>query len=313
MVLAMVVASFEGRDVISIQDFNREELDFILETANRMKPVANEGSDLLKGKILACLFFEPSTRTRLSFESSMIRLGGGVIGFAQAKASSVAKGESLSDTIKTVENYADVIVIRHPSNDAAKIAADAASVPVINAGSGSWEHPTQAMLDLHTIKDAKGRIDGLTIALLGDLLYGRTVHSLTYALANYNVKLYMVSPEELKMSRDVLNNVQGKIDYVETNDLEAVLPKLDVLYVTRVQKERFPDPADYEQVKDSYKINRDLLKKAKSDLVVMHPLPRITEIDTDVDDTSHAWYFKQVRHGIYTRMALIGLVTGKIK
>ena len=309
----MIGEMFEGRDIISMHDFSREELDFILDTATRMEPIAETGSDMLKGNVLACLFFEPSTRTRLSFESSMTRLGGGVIGFAEPKVSAVAKGETLSDTVKVVENYADVIVIRHPSNDAAKIAADAASVPVINAGSGSWEHPTQAMLDLHTIRAAKGGIDGLTIALLGDLLYGRTVHSLTYALANYDVKLYLVSPEPLKMKRDILDDVKGKIDYEETGNLESILPRLDVLYVTRVQKERFPDPADYEKVKNSYRINKDFLKRAKSDIIVMHPLPRVTEIETDVDDTAHAWYFKQVRHGIYTRMALLGLVLGKIK
>jgi aspartate carbamoyltransferase catalytic subunit len=212
-----------------------------------------------------------------------------------------------------VENYADVIVIRHPSNDAAKIAADAASVPLINAGSGSWEHPTQAILDLHTMRAAKGRIDGMTIALLGDLLYGRTVHSLIYALANYDVKLYLVSPDVLKMKREILDDVEGKVDYTETGDLESILPDLDVLYATRVQKERFSDPKEYEKIKDSYRINKALLKKAKRDLAVMHPLPRVSEIERDVDDTPHAWYFKQVRHGIYTRMALLGLVLGKIK
>ncbi len=242
----------------------------------------------------------------------MTRLGGGVIGFAEPRVSSVAKGETLSDTIKVVESYADVIVIRHPSNDAAKIAAEAAEIPVINAGSGSWEHPTQAMLDLHTIRAAKGEIDGLTIALLGDLLYGRTVHSLTYALANYDVKLYLVSPKILEMDREILNNVSEKIDYNEIGNLESILPELDVLYVTRVQKERFPDPADYELVRDSYRINKEYLKRAKSDLIVMHPLPRVTEVETNVDETDQSWYFKQVRHGIYTRMALLGLVLGKI-
>jgi len=242
----------------------------------------------------------------------MLRLGGGTIGFAEPQVSSVAKGESLSDTIRTVDNYADVIVIRHPEDGAAKIAAEAASVPVINAGSGSLEHPTQALLDLHTILAAKGRINGLRIALLGDLLYGRTVHSLMYALSNYKVKIYLVSPKQLRIRRDVLKEVEGKIDYVETDDPRPLLKDLDVLYVTRIQKERFPDPADYERVKGVYVINRAFLKGADKDLIVMHPLPRITELATDVDDTPHAWYFKQMRHGVYVRMALLALVLGSL-
>ncbi len=305
-------ASFKGRDIISMQDFDRSELEFILDRATEMQPLVGKGSDMLRGRILATLFFEPSTRTRLSFEAAMLRLGGGVIGFAEPKVSSVAKGETLSDTVKVVENYADVLVIRHPEEDAARIAAEAASVPVMNAGSGSWEHPTQALLDLHTIRAAKGGIDGLTIALVGDLLYGRTVHSLTYALSNYDVKLYLVSPEQLRMRKDVLKGVGGKVDYVETGDLKSILPELDILYATRVQKERFSDPADYEMVKDVYKIDKAFLGSARDSLVVMHPLPRVTEIATDVDDTEHAWYFRQVRHGIYVRMALLALVLGAL-
>ena len=304
--------SFKGRDIISMQDFDRSELEFILERATEMQPLVEKGSDMLRGRILATLFFEPSTRTRLSFEAAMLRLGGGVIGFAEPKVSSVAKGETLSDTVKVVENYADVLVIRHPDEDAARIAAEAASVPVMNAGSGSWEHPTQALLDLHTIRAAKGSIDGLTIALVGDLLYGRTVHSLMYALSNYDVKLYLVSPEQLRMRKDVLKGVGGKVDYVETDDLKSILPELDILYATRVQKERFSDPADYERVKDSYKIDKSFLRSATNSLVVMHPLPRVTEIAADVDDTEHAWYFRQVRHGIYVRMALLALVLGAL-
>ncbi|RJS87593.1 aspartate carbamoyltransferase [Candidatus Bathyarchaeota archaeon] len=293
-------------------DFNREEIDFILDKASEMKPLAERGSDLLKGRVMAALFFEPSTRTRLSFEAAMQRLGGGVIGFAQPGVSSIAKGESFEDTIRTVENYADVIVIRHPEEDSAIRAAKVAEVPVINAGSGPWEHPTQALLDLHTIREAKGRIDGLKIALLGDLLYGRTVHSLTFALANYDVKLYLVSPPQLRMRRDVLERVEGRLNYVETSDLKSILPELDVLYVTRVQKERFPRPEDYEAVKDAYRIDRETLRDAREDLIVMHPLPRVTEISTDVDETPHAWYFRQVRHGLYVRMALLALVLGAL-
>lgn len=309
----MVDAStFRGIDIISMRDFGRGELDYILDKADEMRPLVEEGSEMLRGRILATLFFEPSTRTRLSFESAMIRLGGGVIGFAEPSVSSVAKGETLSDTIRTVENYADAIVIRHPDGDAAKVAAEAASAPVINAGSGSVEHPTQALLDLHTIRAAKERIDSLSIAFLGDLLYGRTVHSLVYALSNYDVKLHLISPEQLRIRRDILRNIEGKVKYVETSDLHAVLPELDVLYVTRVQKERFADPAAYEKVKDAYRIDRTFLKDGKEDLVVMHPLPRVKEIATDVDQTSHAWYFRQVRHGIYVRMALLALVLGAL-
>lgn len=305
-------ASFRGRDIVSMRDFDRGEIDFILDKATEMQPIAKKGSDLLRGRVLATLFFEPSTRTRLSFESAMLRLGGGVIGFAEPKVSSVAKGETLSDTVKVVESYADVIAMRHYSEDAARIAAEAASIPVINGGSGSWEHPTQALLDLHAMTAAKGGIDGLTIALVGDLLYGRTVHSLAVALRNYDVKVYFVSPDELKMRKDVIDDVEGKLNYVETGDLEAVLQELDVLYATRIQKERFPDPAGYEKVKDAYRIDRAFLAGAKEDLVVMHPLPRVTEIATEVDDTPHAWYFRQVRHGIYVRMALLGLVLGAL-
>ena len=305
--------TFKGRDILSMKAFSRSEIDFILDKATDIEPLWVTGSDMLKGKVLATLFFEPSTRTRLSFESAMIKLGGGVIGFAEPKVSSVAKGETLSDTARVVDNYSDAIVIRHPSEDAAREAAEAASVPVINAGSGSLEHPTQALLDLHTIRAAKGRIDGLKIALIGDLLYGRTVHSLMYALSNYDVKLYLLSPKQLKMRGDVIRDVEGKIDYEEGDDLDQVLRKLDVLYVTRIQKERFPSLADYEKVKGAYRIDRRLLKRAKRDLIVMHPLPRINEIATDVDDTPHAWYFKQVRHGVYLRMALLALVLGAIK
>jgi aspartate carbamoyltransferase catalytic subunit len=301
---------FKGKDIISMRDYNREEIDYILKTATDMMPAVGEGSDLLKGKILATLFFEPSTRTRLSFESAMCRLGGNVIGFAQPQTSSVAKGETLTDTIKTVESYSDVIAMRHPSEDSAILAAAATSIPVINGGSGPWEHPTQACLDLHTILTAKGKIDGLNIALIGDLLYGRTVHSLAVALRNYDVKVYFVSPDQLKMRDDVIRDVKDKLDYEETDDLKSILPKLDILYATRVQKERFSDPAEYEKVKDAYLINKSFLGNAKPGLRVMHPLPRVTEIARDVDNTPHALYFEQVKHGIYTRMALIALVLG---
>ncbi len=305
-----IASSFLGRDIVSMKDLSREDIDFILDRATEMEPIADRGSDILRGRIMATLFFEPSTRTRLSFESAMLRLGGGVIGFAEPSASSVAKGESLRDTIKTVENYSDIIVIRHYEDGAARVAADAAGIPVINAGSGSLEHPTQALLDLHTMRAAKGRIDGLKVALLGDLLYGRTVHSLLYALSNYDVKVFLVSPERLRFRRDLLKELERKIDYEEMDDLYRCLGEIDVLYVTRIQKERFPDLREYEKLKDSYIITRETLRHAKRDLIIMHPLPRVTEISTDVDDTPNAWYFKQMRHGLYVRMALLSLILG---
>jgi aspartate carbamoyltransferase catalytic subunit len=307
----MVDAStFVGRDVISMRDYNREELDYILKTSDDMMSLYEKGTNLCKHKVMASLFFEPSTRTRLSFESAMLRLGGGVIGFATPKGSSVDKGESLMDTIKTVESYADIIAMRHPSEDSAISAAKVSDIPVINGGSGPWEHPTQACLDLHTMKTDKGKIDGLTIALVGDLLYGRTVHSLAVGLSNYDVKVYFVSPDALNMREDVIRDVKGKLNYVETDDLKSILPELDILYATRVQKERFSDVTEYEKVKDAYRITPKFLKGVKPDLKVMHPLPRITEISREVDNTPHALYFQQVKHGIYARMALIALCLG---
>lgn len=304
---------FAGRDIISIRDFSREEIDYILKTAQAMEPLARKGSDMLKGKILATLFFEPSTRTRLSFEAAMHKLGGSTIGFAEAEIASVRKGENLADTVRTVENYADVIAIRHPLEGAARLAAEFAKVPIINGGSGAEEHPTQALLDLYTILKEKDTIDGLKIALVGDLRYGRTVHSLAYALSNYNVELYLVSPESLKMRREVLEEIRGKISVTEETDIAKVIPNLDVLYVTRIQKERFPDPAEYMKVKGSYKIDLELLKRAKKDMIILHPLPRVDEIASEVDGTPHARYFQQVWNGIVMRMALLALILGAVK
>ena len=304
---------FEGRDIISIRDFSREEIDYILKVARAMEPLAQKGSDMLRGKILATLFFEPSTRTRLSFEAAMHKLGGSTIGFAEAEIASVRKGENLADTVRTVENYADVIAIRHPLEGAARLAAEFAKVPIINGGSGAEEHPTQALLDLYTIMKEKGRIDGLKIALVGDLRYGRTVHSLAYALSYYNVELYLVSPETLRMRREVLEEIREKIPVTEETDIKKVVPLLDVLYVTRIQKERFPDPAEYIKVKGSYKIDLETLSMAKKDLIVMHPLPRVDEIAAEVDGTPHARYFQQVWNGIVTRMALLALILGAVK
>jgi aspartate carbamoyltransferase catalytic subunit len=304
---------FQGRDITSIEDFNREEINYILHTAKSMEPLAKTGSEMLKGKILANIFFEPSTRTRLSFEAAMLKLGGNTIGFADAESTSVKKGENLADTIRTVENYADIIALRHPLEGAAKLAAEFANVPVINAGSGAEEHPTQALIDLYTIQKEKQKIEGLKIALVGDLRYGRTVHSLAYALSLYNIELTLVSPESLRMRREVLRAIQNKIPVSETQNLEKVMPQTDVLYVTRIQKERFPDQAEYAKVKGTYRIDLNSLANAKKDLIILHPLPRVDEIAPEVDATPQARYFQQVWNGIVIRMALLALVLGSVK
>ncbi len=304
---------FQGRDITSIEDLKREEIEYILKTAKDMEPIAKTGSEMLKGKILDNIFFEPSTRTRLSFEASMLKLGGNTIGFADAENASVKKGENLADTIRTVENYADVIALRHPMEGAAKLAAEFAKVPIINAGSGSEEHPTQALLDLYTIQKERRSIDGLKIAIVGDLRYGRTVHSLAYALSFFNVELTLVSPESLKMRREVLNAVKNKIVVHETQDLEKTVSQTDVLYVTRIQKERFPDQAEYAKVKGIYHIDLKMLEKAKKDMIILHPLPRVDEIDAEVDAMPQARYFQQVWNGIVVRMAILALVLGAAK
>ncbi len=301
---------FKGRDIISIKDFSREEIDYILKIASAMEPVAKSGSDMLHGKMLATLFFEPSTRTRLSFEAAMHKLGGSAIGFAEAEIASVKKGENLADTVRVVEKYTDIIALRHPLEGAARLAAEFAEVPIINAGSGAEEHPTQALLDLYTIWKELERIDGLNIALVGDLRYGRTVHSLAYALSLYDVRLHLVSPESLRMRREVLDTIKERVKVTEKRTIEEVLPRLDVLYVTRIQKERFPDAAEYAKVKGSFKVDLKLLEDAKKDMIILHPLPRINEITAEVDTTPHARYFQQVWNGIVTRMALLALILG---
>jgi aspartate carbamoyltransferase catalytic subunit len=301
---------FRGRDIISIEDFSREEINYILKTSRNMESLAAKSSDMLKGKILATLFFEPSTRTRLSFEAAMLKLGGSTIGFAEAEITSVRKGENLADTIRTVENYADIIALRHPLEGAAKLAAEFSKAPILNAGSGAEEHPTQAMMDLYTMQKEKGKIDGLKIALVGDLRYGRTVHSLAYALSLYDIELYLISPETLRMRHEVLRAVKNKISIVEDSNLENVIPQVDVLYVTRIQKERFPEPAEYAKVKGAYRIDLETLKRAKKDMIILHPLPRVDEIAAEVDNTPQARYFQQVWNGIVVRMALLSLVIG---
>jgi aspartate carbamoyltransferase catalytic subunit len=304
---------FEGRDVISIKDFSKDEINHVFKTARTMELLVGKGSQMLRGKILATLFFEPSTRTRLSFESAMQRLGGSTLGFAEAEISSAKKGENLADTIRTVENYADVIAMRHPLEGAARLAAEFSRVPILNGGSGAEEHPTQALLDMYTMIKEKGKIDGLKIALVGDLRYGRTVHSLAYALSLYNIELYLVSPETLRMRREVLQTIKERISVTEKTNVERIIPIVDVLYVTRIQKERFPDPAEYAKVKGAYRIDLQALGDAKKSLTILHPLPRVDEIAPEVDNTPYARYFQQVRNGIVVRMALLALILGAVK
>ena len=304
-------ADFKGKHFISMGDYSRAQLDYILDVADEMVELEKQGSDMAHGKVLASLFWEPSTRTRLSFESAMFRLGGNVTTVADPMTSSAKKGESFEDTIRTVMNYVDVIAMRHPDNDAALRAVKVSTVPYINGGSGTWEHPTQTLLDLHCIRYAKGGIDGLTIGMVGDLKNGRTVHSLLKALRNYDVKVYCIAPDVLRMKQEVLDEVKDKIEVVEVSDLPATMPKLDVVYMTRVQRERFATQEEYDKVKDSYIMDRRMvLKYGKKDVAIMHPLPRVNEISTDVDDLPNAWYFRQMKHGIYTRMAIIALILG---
>ena len=309
-------AEWYGKDIISVKQFKRGDLEYIFGVAHEMRGMVERiGTfDLLKGKILANLFYEPSTRTSSSFTAAMERLGGSVIPINEVKYSSVSKGESLPDTIRTLECYADVIVLRHPETGSAAIAAQAARKPVINAGDGIGEHPTQALLDTFTIFEelGAGRIDGLTVTMLGDLKYGRTVHSLARLLSLYKVKLNYVSPDILRMPKEVMDEVaEKKVPQAEFNSLEKVLPETDVLYVTRVQKERFEDPADYEKVKGAYVIDPAIMKAAKKEMIVMHPLPRVGEISVDFDDDPRAAYFRQMEYGLYVRMALLAMVLGK--
>ncbi len=305
------MTSLKGRDIISIRDLSKEEIELILSEADKMLPIAEgrETSEILRGKILATLFFEPSTRTRLSFETAMLRLGGGVIGFSTTEGTSVMKGESLSDTIKVVEGYADVIVIRHPYEGSAKLAAEVSAKPVINGGDGAGQHPTQTLLDLYTMKREAGGIDDKIIVLLGDLKYGRTVHSLSYALALFNTEIRLVSPPSLKMPEEIIRDLKelgAKVK--EYTSLKEAIRDADILYVTRIQKERFPDPTEYIKVAGSYRIDLTILRDVKESLIIMHPLPRVDEIAPDVDKTKHAKYFIQSFYGVPVRMAILKLI-----
>ena len=305
--------NFKGRDIISIKDFSKEEINYILNYAKGMIPYAKgeKHTNILKEKILSSLFFEPSTRTRLSFESAMHRLGGTVIGFADPSGTSQKKGESLADTIRMADSYSDAIVIRHPQEGASRLAAEFAESPVLNAGDGVGQHPTQCLLDLFTIVTEKKKIKGNNVVLLGDLKYGRTVHSLAYALSLFGAELTFVSPETLKMPKEVINECKELgVEPTSTTILEKAIKDADVLYVTRIQKERFPDAEEYNRVVGTYRVDSILLKQAKEDIIVMHPLPRIVEIDPEVDKTKHALYFKQAFNGVPTRMALLSLILG---
>jgi len=301
--------TFKGRDIVSIRDFTKKDLLHILE---RSKEMEVDKPDLLAGKILSVLFFEPSTRTRLSFESAMCRLGGKVIGFSDEKVSSVRKGETIWDTVKMADRYSDVIVIRSPIEGSARLAAEAASVPVINGGDGANQHPTQTLLDLYTIQKAKKKLNGLKIGFLGDLKYGRTVHSLAIALSHWKVDLYFIAPDALQMPDQYLKDLREKgIKCIQASDVFAVSEELDVLYVTRIQQERFPDPMEYERYKNAYRLDRSLLEHVKKDMKIMHPLPRVGEISSELDESMHAVYFEQAGNGVTVRKALLALVLGR--
>lgn len=302
--------SLKGRDFISMLDWKRSELELLFTKADEMKKYAKNGTKILENRILATLFFEPSTRTRLSFETSMIRLGGGVIGFADPSVSRMTTGETLADTIRMLDSYANVIVLRHKIEGSATLAAEVAEVPVINAGDGSQHHPTQTLTDLYTMKNEFGRIDGLKIAILGDLRQTRSASSLAYGLSHFkDVKLFLVSPGSLKMRQEVKDHLDhSKVEYVESSDLDRYLPELDVLYVTRLQKERFTDPSEYEKVRGSYMVTAGMLQKSKKGMIVMHHLPRIDEIPLDIDSTPNARYFQQAANGLPVRMALLSAI-----
>jgi len=303
----------KGRSLIEPMDLSLEELDGILNLAEEIIASPTDYQDVCKGKVLATMFYEPSTRTRLSFEAAMLRLGGSVMGFSSADSSSAAKGESVADTIRTIACYADIAAMRHPKEGAPMVASMSTDMPVINAGDGGHQHPTQTLTDLLTIRSLKGRLSNFTIGICGDLKFGRTVHSLIKALSRYeNIKFVLISPEELRIPEYIREEVLNKngIEFEEVERLENVMDELDVLYMTRVQKERFFNEADYIRLKDSYILNKEKLEKAKSDMIILHPLPRVNEISVEIDNDPRASYFKQAKYGMYVRMALIMKLLG---
>lgn len=304
--------NFKGRDVISIRDFEKREIEKILEESEKMESLLEEKSslDFLKGKILANLFFEPSTRTRLSFATAMQKLGGSVIGFESVEGTSIVKGESLVDTIKTVEKYCNIIVIRHPKEGAARLAAEISEKPVINAGDGANQHPTQTLLDLYTIKKLKGKIEGLNVALVGDLRHGRVMKSLAYALAMFKASLTLVSPPSLEFPEEFLREIVKKFDadIIQTDNIISGIKNADIIYVCRIQKERFEDVYEAEKIQRSFKITQQILEKTKEDAIILHALPKTVEIEASIDRTKKAKYFEQVYYGIPVRMAVLNLV-----
>jgi aspartate carbamoyltransferase catalytic subunit len=307
------MAYLKGKNILSTADLSKSEIEQILDVSAQMLPIARKEkqSNELVGKVLASLFYEPSTRTRLSFETAMNRLGGRVISVTGTESSSLSKGETLSDTARVISQFADIVAIRHAEIGSANEFAGAASVPVINAGDGAGEHPTQALLDIFTILQERGDINGLTIALVGDLKYGRTVHSLSYLLKHYGVKLIYVSPEQLAMPKEILQQIsESGIAYTETEKMDEALKHADVIYMTRVQKERFSDPAEYEKYKNYYVLTKEMIEKHNAKITVMHPLPRVGEISLNVDELSGAAYFRQVQNGVAVRMALLKLLIG---
>ena len=299
----------KNKSLISINDYTKEQQIHVLDIAEDFEK--NPGQRLLENYVVATLFFEPSTRTRLSFESAASYLGGKIIGFSDTSSTSVQKGESLRDTIMTVANYSDVIVMRHPKEGYARFASEVSKVPIINAGDGANQHPTQCLLDLYSIRKTQGKLDGLNIAFVGDLKYGRTVHSLVQALCQFNSTFHLVSPTELKLPSSVKMHIKEKnLEYFQYTELDEVIPKVDILYMTRIQKERFSDPMEYEKIKNSYVLRNDMLQKTKNNLKIMHPLPRVNEIDEDVDDNKRAYYFQQALNGVYVRQALLTSILG---
>jgi len=305
----------EGKDILEGAQFNRKEIDSIMKVTDDFKQelLSSRSLDLLKGYVLATLFFEPSTRTRLSFETAMQRLGGTVIGFSGAEATSVVKGESLEDTIQTINQYVDMIAMRHPRIGSAKQAASVSTVPVFNGGDGAGQHPTQALLDIYTIHSEQGDIDGSTIVLCGDLLNGRTIHSGVELYRHYDCKLIFVAPDKLRLPKEIVEQLRTwGCKFEETNDLTNAMKEADILYMTRIQKERFENPEEYEKLKNSYVLTREMIEKANPNLKIMHPLPRVSEINTDVDPLPGAAYFRQVKNGMLVRMALLAMVAGKV-
>jgi aspartate carbamoyltransferase len=308
------MGDFKGKDILHGNQFSKKDIDRIISVASGFEKELKKRDSLtlLRGKILATLFFEPSTRTRLSFEAAMQRLGGGVISLGSVESSSVAKGETLADTVRTVSQYADAIVIRHPRTGSAKEAADVTPIPVINAGDGIGQHPTQALLDIFTIQKEIGSLENLTVSMVGDLKYGRTVHALSELLSLFHARFYFVSPLALRMPEEITSGLRAKgIEVIETEDMSKAASQSDLIYMTRIQKERFADLAEYEKVKGSYVLNKSFLDRMKKKIIILHPLPRVDEISTDVDDYSGAAYFRQMKNGVFVRMALLAMIFGK--